>query len=268
MAANAARGVVRRGFGFGSLRNMSPERRRRFVSVVLRERPSAVGSADVPADQEVLDAIHERGFARLPFRLSDAAVKRAKDFFARREHFAAQVYAQSDRMPIHRDWNAYGNPAPHRYICFRRQDTVEFLSGSEWCESANRDLRSLKSLADRYCGFDTHLYGANTFGTLPGKGSGYAMRMHRDYDDFNFLTIFIAWTKTSAEDGATLYVPTSHRTSDVEVRAIALEADAGEIYAVDTFGLHAGNSKVLQARLATWLRFGHAVNLATVQDGD
>ena len=94
------------------------------------------------------------------------------------------------------------------------------------------------------------------------------MRLHRDYDDFSFLTVFIAWTATSVEDGATLYVPRSHRSSTVGTQTVALAAQPGDAFVADTFGLHAGNIHVEKPRLATWFRFGHKVNLATIQDGE
>lgn len=265
-AAGFARRLVSWGIGFGALRHMSPESRNRFARLVLRESPQGAATRQAGAEA-VLAALADRGYAKLPFTLTGSVVEKAKQFFANREHFAAQVYAQSDRIPLRRDWRTYGDHSPHRYICFRREDTIEFLASIELGDGAGLNLAFLKDLADAYCGFDTSLYGANTFGTLPGAGAGYAMRVHRDYDDFNFLTIFIAWTGTSGDDGATLYAPSSHRRSDVAGDLIPLAAQPGDIYVVDTFGLHAGNSRVLQARLATWLRFGHRINLATIQDG-
>ena len=62
------------------------------------------------------------------------------------------------------------------------------------------------------------------------------MRLHRDYDDFSFLTVFIAWTATSAEDGATLYVPRSHRSSTVGTQTVALAAQPGDAFVATRSG--------------------------------
>ena len=48
---------------------------------------------------------------------------------------------------------------------------------------------------------------------------------------------------------------------------IPLCAEAGEIFALDTFGFHAGNSSVVNPRLTSWIRYGNPINLATIQNG-
>ena len=93
------------------------------------------------------------------------------------------------------------------------------------------------------------------------------MRKHRDFDDFRSLTIFIAWTKTSSEDGATLFAPFTHSSSLASSNMVPLDAEAGEMYALDTFGFHAGNTKVKTPRLTSWIKYGNPINLATIQNG-
>lgn len=257
--ASCARAIVGRGFGFGGVRAMTPEDRIRFSSVVLRVRPTApdeAGERDRPALRELNDA----GFTRFAGLLDAATVEAAKEHFARCPHFISQVYAQSDRRPITRDWRTYETNPGFRYVSFRRASSLEFLSQLPL-------LGEMKRLADAYCGFDTHLYGMNTFCTLPGAGKDYAMRIHRDYDDFGFLTFFIAWTKTDGDDGATVFCPHSHHLSSAVEPFVPLSAEAGDVFAADTFGLHAGNAAVVRPRLATWIRWGRQTNLATIQDG-
>jgi hypothetical protein len=94
------------------------------------------------------------------------------------------------------------------------------------------------------------------------------MRLHRDYDDFSALAFFVYWTDVREDDGATLYVPGSHLSSRADRGARDfLTGEAGSLFALDPFGLHAGNRSVESARLVTWIRFGTIPNLATVQDG-
>jgi hypothetical protein len=95
------------------------------------------------------------------------------------------------------------------------------------------------------------------------------MRMHRDYDAFASVTFFIYWTDVAADNGATIYIPHSHRSSQVDPnRRAYLTGQAGQVFALDTFGLHAGNKSIVGYRFATWCRFGSAPNLATIQDPD
>ena len=47
----------------------------------------------------------------------------------------------------------------------------------------------------------------------------------------------------------------------------ALSAKTEDVYGLDIFGLHAGNSNVLKTRLTSWIRYGNPINLATIQNG-
>ena len=259
-AGKLALHLLRHGFGFGALRNFSPEGRQRFAQEVLGlPVESSLESKDKL--RAVVDEIRSKGYLTYGNFVTPKTVEAAKAHFGSCPYFNAQIHAQSDCVEINRDWRVKEFTPPHRFICFRTADSTEFL------KKANIDLPFLKSIADAYCGFDTQIYGINTMGTFPGKNAGYAMRLHRDYDDFRFLTFFISWTTTAEDDGATLFVPYSHRLSSARAEPIALCAAAGDLVAVDTFGLHAGNHRVKNPRLTTWIRFGHRINLATIQDG-
>ncbi len=261
VAGRVSRWLLDHGVAYGALRCMSPEVRTKFTTKVLgltaREDAKASGTVS-----DIVNSIHEQGFLKIAGLISLKTVQNAKDYFGSRVHYNAQIYAQSNGAPIKKDWRSYETYSHDRYICFHRDDSLRFLTSE-----SGIDLEFLKRIADAYCGFDTHLYGVNTMCTFPGEGIGYAMRLHRDYDDFSFLTFFISWTKTAENDGATLYVPRSHKFSDAVLKTVALSAEPGDLVAVDTFGIHAGNAEVKQARLATWIRFGHKINLATIQDG-
>lgn len=40
----------------------------------------------------------------------------------------------------------------------------------------------------------------------------------------------------------------------------ALSAKTEDVYGLDIFGLHAGNSNVLKTRLTSWIRYGNPIN--------
>jgi hypothetical protein len=127
----------------------------------------------------------------------------------------------------------------------------------------------LRKIAATYLGFTPVMYSVNTIVTNAGDDAHYVMRMHRDQDAFACVTFFVCWTAVAARNGATIYVPRSHVSSEVDVsKPTYLEGSAGEVFCVDTFGLHSGNREVTGPRFATWIRFGSAPNLGTVQDPD
>jgi hypothetical protein len=127
----------------------------------------------------------------------------------------------------------------------------------------------LREIAAAYLGFAPDLYSVNTIATSKGSSDHYVMRMHRDYDAFACLTFFVCWTDVAPDNGATIYLPGSHKSANIDATTkVYLSGAAGEVFAVDTFGLHSGNRDVADLRLTTWIRFGSIPNLGTIQDPD
>ena len=187
----------------------------------------------------------------------------ALSYFAGEKGYMAQTPLQSDGVLRRFDVNRLVAEKSSRYFCFAPSTSLA-------CEQVMRIVENplLSEIANGYLGFAPHLYSINTFATIAGESDHYVMRLHRDYDDFRALTFFVCWTSTRADDGATLFVPGSHLRSDVDLkRLVPLAGEAGAVFAVDTFGLHAGNRAVESFRIASWIRFGSIPNLATIQDG-
>ena len=126
----------------------------------------------------------------------------------------------------------------------------------------------IKSIARGYLGIDAPIYSINTFATFPGSIDHYVLHEHRDYDHFFALAFFIAWTETAYDDGATFYAPSTHLSSGDDSHLIPLEAKAGEVFCLDTFGKHRGCSDLKAPRIATWIRYGTIPNNAWLLDGN
>lgn len=247
------------GIGFGALRNMSPENRIEFNNKINKK--------DIKfkyKDYENIQLV-DKGFVKLRYKIDKEKVNIVKDFFSRTPYYSSQVFTQSNGKEIYKDWRDLSQDFKlykRRNFCFNPIDSLNFLIKNQII-----DLEKLHLIANNYCGFNTQLYGFNTFGTFPGYSEDYVMRMHRDFDDFSSLTFFISWTATSENDGATLFLPYTHRISNSTNKITYLSSKPGEIYVLDTFGLHAGNINSKKPRLTSWIRFGRRKNLATIQDG-
>ena len=254
--------LLNNGIGFGAIRHITPENRTKFHDFVINTKP--IKHKNLKDDiSKIIDNLVEKGYAKLPIKLSPNELINIQDYFGKCNFYDSQVFAQSNNKEINLDWRNIKNfNSSKRNFCFRQIDTVNYLN-----KYPIINFKYLKHIADLYCGFNTSLYELNTFGTFPGNKNSYVMRHHRDFDDFKFLTFFVAWTKTSEEDGATLFAPGTHLSSRSSKKMIPLSAEAGEIFALDTFGIHAGNPKVLNPRLTSWIRFGNPINLATIQNG-
>ena len=254
--------LIDKGIGYGAIRHFTPENRSKFNEIVLNTKP--VNLKNLSNDvSKIIEKLISEGYTKLPIKLTDNELLHAQEYFGKCKFYKSQVYAQSNNKEYNLDWRNKNNfNSTSRNFCFKQIDTIRYLN-----DNSIIDLKYLRQIANLYCGFKTSLYEINTFGTFPGKSTSYVMRKHRDFDDFRFLTIFISWTKTTEEDGATLYAPGTHKSSKSYNEMIPLCAEAGEIFALDTFGFHAGNSRVLNPRLTSWIRYGNRINLATIQNG-
>jgi hypothetical protein len=250
-AGGGSEALVRRGWLFGALRLLTPEDKNAFAARVLGARPSP----------RALDALVRDGAARLDERIDASTVRAVLDYFRRQRGYRAQVPMQSDG--VLRSFSDELARPQSRYMSF----TPAVSLACPPVASLVTDAR-FAAIAEEYLGFRSSLFSVNTYATLTGTADHYVMRWHRDPDDFRALAFFVTWTPATASDGATVYVPGSHVSATVGVEhATHLEGEAGTVYAIDTFGLHAGNRRVDDMRLVTWFRYGRIPNTTAFQDG-
>lgn len=263
LCTRISRYLLRRGFLFGALRHLKPEDRSKFAEkVIVPPAVPRVGSLSSAAEAAV-EELARVGFVNLGMLASSGDVEAALSYFADQSGYLAQTPLQSDGIVRQFDAKRFVAEKSSRYFCFTPSTSLA-------CEQVVKIVKDplLVEIARAYLNFSPYLYSVNTFATIAGDSDHYVMRLHRDYDDFRSLTFFVYWTTARADDGATLFVPRSHVSSAVDPqRAVQLAGEAGTVFALDTFGLHAGNRSVETFRVATWIRFGSIPNLATVQDG-
>ena len=111
---------------------------------------------------------------------------------------------------------------------------------------------------------EVSIYTLNTMLTKQSeKKIDYVINMHKDHDCASSLTVFIYWTDVSKVNGATKILSGDHLFEhDRKVRGYVgeasveyLEGKSGSVFAVDTWAMHAGNSRITSPRLVTWIRF-------------
>lgn len=263
LATVCSRYLVRHGLLFGGLRHLTPEDKRAFALKAVLPRATSPPSQVKPELKSLVSELRRTGYADLGSLFSPEAADAVVRFFRSQKGYLAQNPMQSDGVLQQLDVEHLSSGANERYFCYPPSTS---LRCPEVAAVVNN--KRLSDLATAYLGFLPHLYSVNTFGTIKGSADHYVMRMHRDYDDFLSLTFFVYWTNVRGDNGATVYVPKSHLSSGEGNDApVYLSGQAGSLFALDTFGLHAGNKSVDMLRLATWIRFGSIPNLATIQDG-
>jgi len=112
----------------------------------------------------------------------------------------------------------------------------------------------LIDIARQYLGCIPTCYSVNTYRTFPNKD--YAThRMHRDFDDFKFLAVFLYLDNVEMENGPFVYYPRTHRSTKVKPSAYPITGPKGTIAITDAWGLHHG-SVPEKTRFACWWRYG------------
>jgi hypothetical protein len=258
---SVSRGFLSKGFLFGGLRFLGPEQKNAFFqSVVLSGKP--LPQAQPGGNSEPMALLQQQGYANLGQFFDADQCESVRNYFCNSRGFASQVPLQSDGNLQLFNLDDLKNRQSKSYFCFPDETSLR-------CDALRNVLRdgSFQAMADAYLGFPTRLYSVNTFMSLTDPGDHYVTRFHRDYDDFGALAFFIYWNDTSPTNGATIYVPGSHLSSNADMSNVAhMAGKAGTIFALDAFGVHAGNKMVDKFRLVTWFRYGMVPNLATVQN--
>jgi hypothetical protein len=127
--------------------------------------------------------------------------------------------------------------------------------------------KEIRKVIDGYLGSLSRLYSINTMRSFPSTNKSFVTEMHRDVDDYHSLALFIYWTDTSRNDGATYYLTGSHREYINGANGQFLEGRAGSVFLMDTFGLHCGNKNLIKERTVTWMRFSQSQwNVASIAD--
>lgn len=257
------------GFGFGALRNLDPESKKAIQAWIQDKHNESLIELfiqkAIPEISAIVDSLKDQGYAKLPWVFSEEEVKAFLSYCAQQSYFASQTPLQSDYI-LKKGFLEFipdeRVAADKRYRCL-----IPFAGSDLGFIKKFIESPLVRGICASYLREVPSMYSSNTFLSRPGLGSHYVMRTHRDYDGFNTLTFFIGWTATAQDDGATLFVPESHRTSKVQnSHVVSLDCAPGEVYVVDTFGLHSGNSNIKKPRLASWIRFGSLPNLAYTQD--
>lgn len=218
-------------------------------------------SSKLSKNNKYTNQILKKGFVSLGKIYSNKDAENFINYIKSKYFFNSQVPSQSSKME--KGKKVFTNDTEENFFCLHPELSLK----SQQLKKILKN-RLLKNIADEYCGYNTSLYSVNTFFSKPTKKemSHYVQRVHRDYDNLSNLTFFICWTKTSRHDGATLYYQNSHLKKLKKYRLVSLSGEIGEVFAVDTFGLHSGNIEIKNIRIASWIRYGEINNYASMSD--
>ena len=125
----------------------------------------------------------------------------------------------------------------------------------------------IQKIANSFLKFDWTIYSCITWFNPITKNWDYNHDLHKDYEDFKTLTMVIYWTNVSKTSGCFMYVKESHKNNKKENEKIFFNGKKGEVFLVDTSGLHGAKPAKENPRITTQIRFGKPDGYSPVLDG-
>lgn len=264
-----------------------------MLASLRRHRFAAIAEAPGADDAAVAGQLAAEGMADLGVLVDAARIAEIRAHLDACPLYPGHVHDRPDLVA----GDAASLRGAHHYACYTADDIARC---PHLIEIAN-DPRLLR-IAEAYLGCPPTIYGCNAWWSFARGGSAaqIAQHLHRDLDDFRFLTLFLYLTPVDAESGPHRYVKFSH-DRDVLMRTLtslgwpeatvhttipplflghgydtSQTADAllgqlafvwtgppGSALLADTYGLHMGIPPARGDRLMGWIRYGLGPNIAT-----
>lgn len=213
---------------------------------------------DFSKDEDYLKDLKVNGFVEVTdlLNISKDSAEEVFDYFTSKNAYPGQVPMQSNFNKINLSQASEINI---NYLSYTPDISLENVHINKIIKN-----KKIKKIVDDYLNYDSQIYSVNTMLTLPSDNKHSVTDKHRDIDDVIFLALFIYWTETSFDNGATMFEVGSHNKKHGET--ISLSGKKGSAFLVDTFGIHSGNKELKGLRLATWIRYGSIPNYTYIVD--
>jgi len=118
----------------------------------------------------------------------------------------------------------------------------------------------LFSLSQAYLGCFPTLYSVNGVWSKFTGEEFKTQLIHRDYDDYKFLSLFIFLTDIDETNGPHIFYPKTQDGSEPVVEPVSISGKRGTAVLADTFALHHGKPLEQGQRFLLWCRYGTHIN--------
>ncbi len=162
-------------------------------------------------------------------------------------HIAANSYNQESRtLENMGDWN----------ILSYKPDV--FLKSSEMMQKFIN--KKFVSLAQSYFGCFPTFYSINCMASQFTGVEFKTQHIHRDYDDFKFLSFFVYLKDIDTNNGPHMYFAGTQNGETSDLEPVEIIGKRGTGVVADTYGLHYGKPLNEKDRILLWFRFGLSLN--------
>ena len=248
-----------------SLRYLSQKNREEVGENINYYYNKNLKALDTKYNDEILTKLKEDGFSKIGKIFTDQDCEDFKNILNGADCYNSQTLIQSDGKKIKFEKNFFEENVDYSYLYFPPNISLKMEKLNNFLTS-----ESLINLIQNYLHFKPIIYNLTTWVNFQSKERHYVHRVHRDYDDFKFMTLIIYWTDADKNNGVTELIKGSHsskKSSYDSSDLIALNSTKGTVFLFDGTTLHKGNEKINKYRIATFVRFGKRENYASVLDG-
>jgi len=120
--------------------------------------------------------------------------------------------------------------------------------------------KKLLSLVQSYLGCFPTIFSINSLWSIYQEEGFKTQTVHRDYDDFKFLSLFVLLTDVDESNGPHVYYAKTHDGSESQSEPKIIYGRKGTAFITDVFGLHNGMPLKQGKRLLLWCRYGLFLN--------
>ncbi len=206
------------------------------------------------ADQLIMQEIQNFGVISVPDAISEIDLVRINSYFENLDGYNAHV-------PVYSDGQSYKYEKSYPFPVLSYSPKASLLCNELLSLLLNPEIINI---AATYLGCFPTLYSLNTYRTFPNKNYD-THAVHRDHDDFKFLTFFIYLCDVDETTGPFFYYPKTHIESGVS-DSIIFKGKKDTLVFADTYGLHHGSIPLKEPRFACWFRYGAYLNGAYYGD--
>lgn len=177
----------------------------------------------------------------------DELIELTKDEPGYNYHVAATAYNRetqvfSDKCP----WNIFSYEPS---VFFKSSNLLNKITSKE-----------IYSITQEYLGCFPTLYSVNGVWSKYTNEEFKTQHIHRDYDDYKFLSLFIFLTDIDETNGPHIFYPQTQDGSDPVVKPVSISGKRGTAVIADTFALHHGKPLKQGSRFLLWCRYGTHTN--------
>jgi hypothetical protein len=209
--------------------------------------------APIPNSHNIEDEkfISENGYCHLGKLFSDDEVNELLNLIKNEPgynyHIAANSYNREAKVFTEDlDWNVLSYEPS---VFLRSKTLLDKITKPE-----------ILSLVQSYLGCFPTMYSVNCVWSKFTNQEFKTQLVHRDYDDFKFVSFFVFLTDIDDNNGPHMYYPKTQNGEDQSEEPIIVKGEKGTAFLADVYGLHNGVPLKSGNRCLLWCRFGLMLN--------